>query len=149
MRPATPADATTLAALHAQSFDRGWTVAEFATLLEDGSLALIARVGDVPAAMVLIRAAAGEAEILTLATRPDLRGRGLAAGLLAQAIARLSADGVERLMLEVAADNAPAQALYRRAGFCEVGRRRAYYARGAGAVDATVMARTLHGAPKP
>ena len=146
---ATRADGSNLATLHAQCFDRGWSEAEFTTLLEDGALVLIARAEGAPAAMIVIRAAAGEAEILTLATHPDFRGLGLAAGLLAEAIARLSVDGVERLVLEVADDNAPALALYLRAGFGQVGRRRAYYPRSTGAVDATVMAKALDLAPAP
>jgi ribosomal-protein-alanine N-acetyltransferase len=47
--------------------------------------------------------------------------------------------------LEVAADNAPALALYQRAGFETVGRRRGYYARIEGpAQDAVLMRRALN-----
>ena len=144
---ATLADGAALAALHALSFDRGWSEADFAAFLADGATVLIARSGGAPVAMVAVRAAAGEAEILTLATHPDFRGRGLAGELLAQAMAQLSADGVERLMLEVAADNAPARALYLRAGFRDVGRRRGYYPRSFGPMDAIVMARQLDSPP--
>ena len=46
--------------------------------------------------------------------------------------------------LEVAADNAAAQALYARAGFAESGRRRGYYRRPDGSgLDALVMQRAL------
>ena len=43
------------------------------------------------------------------------------------------------IFLEVAADNAPGQALYRGFGFAEVGRRRDYYERNIGRVDALVL----------
>jgi ribosomal-protein-alanine N-acetyltransferase len=48
------------------------------------------------------------------------------------------------VFLEVAADNAPAQSLYRSAGFAECGLRREYYPRpGAQAVDALLMRKAL------
>jgi ribosomal-protein-alanine N-acetyltransferase len=47
--------------------------------------------------------------------------------------------------LEVAVDNAAALRLYRRAGFAEAGRRRGYYERPGGRVDALVLTRVLHG----
>jgi ribosomal protein S18 acetylase RimI-like enzyme len=45
------------------------------------------------------------------------RGRGLGTAALAQARAYCVAQGVRAVHLEVARDNAPAQAVYRRAGF--------------------------------
>ncbi|MFU1477623.1 hypothetical protein ACM25N_07930 [Roseovarius sp. C7] len=44
---------------------------------------------------------------------------------------------------EVAEDNAGAIALYRAAGFGECGRRKGYYRRAGGAVDALVLAKDL------
>ena len=48
--------------------------------------------------------------------------------------------GADRLFLEVAIDNGPALALYRRAGFAKVGRRAGYYHRREGAVAAEMLA---------
>jgi len=49
--------------------------------------------------------------------RPDCRGRGVGAQLLAHAVGRAKADGLLRLILLTDGDNLNAQRLYERAGF--------------------------------
>jgi ribosomal-protein-alanine N-acetyltransferase len=132
--------AETLADLHAAAFAAPWAAGTFADLLaQTGVFAEAADDG-----FILIRVVADEAEILTLAVRPEARRRGLGARLVAAAAARAAALGAERLFLEVAQDNAAARGLYARSGFAEVGRRRGYYARpGATAADALTLALNL------
>lgn len=117
-----------LAALHAAAFDTPWTAAAFADLL--GQVGVLAV--EEPDGFVLMRAVADEAEVLTLAVRPDARGRGLGRRLLVEGVAQAEALGAGRVFLEVADDNAAALTLYRRSGFAEAGRRRGYYARSDG-----------------
>lgn len=81
----------------------------------------------------------GELEVLNLATAPDFRRRGIAAGLLEAALATAQNAGLERALLEVRAGNTGAIALYRRFGFREYGRRPRYYHDGE---DALLMERT-------
>jgi ribosomal-protein-alanine N-acetyltransferase len=133
VRDASPADAPALAALHALAFDHPWTAEEIADLLDSGAAALMAADG-----FILIREAAGEAEILTLAVAPAARRQGLGRMLVEAAIERL---GAAELFMEVAADNAAAIALYTQAGFVQAGARRGYYARPGGAVDALLLKR--------
>ena len=66
---------------------------------------------------------AGDATKFGLGLRPDLTGRGLGASFL-EAVLRFMTDelGAERFMLEVAAFNERAIAVYERAGFAEVDR---------------------------
>jgi ribosomal-protein-alanine N-acetyltransferase len=91
-------------------------------------------------AFILYRLAADEAEILTLATEPSARQKGLGTALVRAATTRLRAEGAKSLFLEVATDNHPAQALYRKLGFKQAGRRRSYYERQLGpAVDADIL----------
>ncbi|WP_417317300.1 ribosomal protein S18-alanine N-acetyltransferase [Emcibacter sp.] len=136
-----------LAEIHDRGFadgpERSWSENEFSTLLDmPGSFALVLLVRDLPAGFVLVRRVADEAEILTLAVLPEVRRQGRAAGLLAYVQNMLRKDyGIEKVFLEVRADNAPALALYRKCGFQEVGHRRNYYSvDGDGSADALVMA---------
>ncbi len=140
IRAATPQDAAELAALHAGSFPESWSAAAMAALLEgEGALGLIG-----PAGFILVRAVAGEAEILTLAVEPGARRHGVGRALVIAAANAAARTGAQSLFLEVAADNAPALALYDRCGFEPVGRRRGYYRRAGGqAMDALVLRKTL------
>jgi [ribosomal protein S18]-alanine N-acetyltransferase len=145
VRQATRADAAGLAAVHAAAFAAPWTAADILRFAEDpGGFALAAEESGALAGFILSRVMAGEAEVLTLAVRPEFRRRGAAAALV-QAAATLASQTARSMFLEVADDNGGAIALYERTGFLVVGRRTGYYARpGAVAVDAIVMRRTLN-----
>lgn len=132
-----------LAALHARAFTmpRPWNAEEFAGWLAD-PLAFLLVEGD--AGFLLGRAVAGEAELLTVAVAPEARGRGLGQRLVSRFLYQARLRGADVAFLEVAEDNAPARAVYSRAGFTESGRRRGYYRTPAGQpVDALVMRRVL------
>ncbi|MEL6793305.1 MAG: ribosomal protein S18-alanine N-acetyltransferase, partial [Pseudomonadota bacterium] len=98
---------------------------------------------DAACGFALISLAADEAELLTIAVGSERRGRGIGAALLRETENAARESGAARLFLEVAADNAAALALYRKAGFDETGRRPAYYRREAGRIDAVMMSKTL------
>jgi ribosomal-protein-alanine N-acetyltransferase len=93
---------------------------------------------------VLGQLAADEAEILTLGVGKDSQRHGIGRRLV-EALARAAKKAeARRLHLEVAADNIPALVLYKKLGFQEAGRRKAYYQRaGAPAEDALRLALTL------
>lgn len=82
-----------------------------------------------------------QAEVLTLAVAPDRWGQGIGSALLAALVDEAGRRGCVEVFLEVRADNARAQALYRRYGFADVGIRRGYYQ--PSGTDAIVMRRTL------
>jgi len=139
MIPTTEADAPALASLHAAAFPpaESWGPDAIALMLRmPGAYGL----WEPGAGFVLARVAADEAEILTLAVAPAARRQGIGSGLMAAALAGATARGAAVMLLEVAAGNAAALALYRALGFAEVGRRRRYYADGA---DALVLRREL------
>jgi ribosomal-protein-alanine N-acetyltransferase len=147
LRPTLLADAPRLAALHAASFEAGWTEEAIAELLAaQGAIGLVAEGPSGPDGFLIAREAAGEAEIITIAVDPARRGLGLGLQLVEAAVDAARAAGAESLFLEVAVDNAAALALYRRAGFQEAGRRPRYYARRAGPpADALILRRDLTG----
>lgn len=85
-----------------------------------------------------------EAEILSVAVQPGLRGRRIAHGLLRLHLGHLAGRRVKTLFLEVDETNAPARSLYRKTGFYEVGRRPGYYPDGpSGPSNALTLRRDL------
>lgn len=96
-----------------------------------------------PAGFALSRVVADEAELLLLATVPELRRRGVAVALLRSVATDARDRGAAKLHLEVREGN-DAIKLYRAAGFAKVGERRHYY-RGANgqAHDALTYSRHL------
>ena len=140
LRPALPRDAAELANLHATAFDPHWSDADIAALLRGaGVVGLVAS----EAGFILVQVAGGEAEVLTIAVRPERRGAGVGRRLLEGGAEMAAAAGAAQLHLEVAVDNAAALRLYAAAGFARAGLRRGYYARADGRVDALVLTRTL------
>lgn len=136
---AAPAHAKALAALHEAVFppSETWNEAAFATQLGlPGTAALIHGAEG----FILLRVAADEAEILTLAVLPEARRRGIARTLLQAAMEAARHAGAALMFLEVAADNLPARSLYEEAGFTRAGARRAYYGPGR---DAFILRRAL------
>lgn len=89
----------------------------------------------------------GDADLLTIATAPAARRRGVARLMLRELIGRARAAGCGALLLEVRASNAAAQALYVSEGFVRIGMRRRYYT--APVEDALVMRLTLRDGPGP
>jgi [ribosomal protein S18]-alanine N-acetyltransferase len=68
-----------------------------------------------------------EAHMTTVATAPAYQRRGVAIMMIVDALRTLRTSGVKHVSLEVAANNEPAQSLYRRFGFAPVGVRKNYY----------------------
>jgi [ribosomal protein S18]-alanine N-acetyltransferase len=132
-----------LGALHARAFDKPWGAAEIAKLMEnDAVFALVARENELQG-FVLAWAAAGDSELLTVAVVPEARRQGVGASLVTAAGVTALVRGAASTHLEVAEDNHAARALYAKLGYEEAGRRREYYARPGGRVDAIVMRANL------
>lgn len=66
-------------------------------------------------------------DIMTVATEPELRGKGIGKKLVLAAVERLQEKHLGYLTLEVRPSNLPAIALYESLGFREVGQRKKYY----------------------
>lgn len=128
-----------LADLHLRCFGthpRPWSAAEIEDLLASPLNFLLTA----PHGFLIGRTIADEAELLTLAVAPDARRQGVASGLLGEFRATSQTRGAVEAFLEVASDNAAAQALYLADGWAQVGQRRNYYAPG---IDAILMRRVL------
>jgi ribosomal-protein-alanine N-acetyltransferase len=68
-----------------------------------------------------------EAHIATIATHPNYRRLGIARRLLTYTLQAAMREGVQSSFLEVRESNLPAQEMYRKFGYIEVGRRKRYY----------------------
>lgn len=131
--PATPADLDAIDDIERHSFARPWPRSTFeAELARDIARLDVARDGAVLGfcnywLVIDPQARGGEVHILAIATHPDHRRRGIAGALLAHALGEGRAAGAGLATLEVRRGNAPAIALYERAGFRTVHVRTQYY----------------------
>jgi ribosomal-protein-alanine N-acetyltransferase len=89
--------------------------------------ALLAEVAGARVGFALASVVGPTVELESIGVAPDWQRRGVGSQLLADLVARLQAEPIEELVLEVRASNAAAQGLYARAGFATAGRRRNYY----------------------
>jgi ribosomal-protein-alanine N-acetyltransferase len=134
--PAAVADA--LAALFADAFEgetaTAWSAASIRGSAEAGAAVFVDDAA-APEAAAILRLAGDEAELLAIGVVRRARRRGFATALLAEAEAFARAAGAVVVHLEVAEANPAACALYARAGYRPVGRRRDYHGRGAHALS--------------
>lgn len=80
-----------------------------------------------------------DADIQTVAVRPDRQGEGIARRLVTDLLEVADGSGATHTMLEVRADNEAATSLYRRLGFAPISTRPRYYPDGG---DAVIMRRS-------
>lgn len=131
-----------MANTHAAAFTRSrpWTAEEFSELLSNRFTYAVGSAESFSVFQVI----ADEAELLTIVTHPSHQRQGLALHCMQDWMAKATQLGASRAFLDVAADNDPAIALYKRCGFVSCGRRKGYYLReNATKIDAIVMARNL------
>jgi len=128
-----PVDASfseALSVLHSKTFARGWSVPEFERMLSDRTIVsdgLFIGRRRTPLGFILSRRVLDEAEILSVVIDSTVRSQGFSHPLLKQHLEALLHFGTRTVHLEVDENNGPALALYRSAGFAEIGRRKGYY----------------------
>ena len=117
-----------IAALEKICFSDPWSENSIASELEN-KLAhwLVAQEGKMVAGYIGSQTVMGETDMMNVAVHPDFRRRGIAEALVKRLVEDLQAMESHCLTLEVRASNTPAQALYEKLGFTEVGRRPRYY----------------------
>jgi ribosomal-protein-alanine N-acetyltransferase len=147
IRPIGEPDIPAVVALERESHFTPWTERNFRDAIAAGNLGLAGCSDGALVAMAILQIAAGEAELLTMAVRRDMRRRGCGRQLLNELIVRAVTYGASAMWLEVRVSNTPAIGLYRSAGFVDIGRRKDYYATAEGREDAMMMRRALGGAP--
>ncbi|HUH50004.1 MAG TPA: GNAT family N-acetyltransferase [Mycoplana sp.] len=146
--PIAAGDRGVAASLHKARFARAWSDGEFHSLLTQdtvfGFVAWQVNASGRPAGgFVLARAAAGEAEILTISVDARFERAGLGWRLMLAALREARMRGADEIFLEVDEGNIAALRLYDKLGFIKVGERKAYYEGAGGRSTALVMRRDL------
>jgi [ribosomal protein S18]-alanine N-acetyltransferase len=110
-------------------FPEPWSVAVFNSelALRKGRLYRAVWDGDEMAGYIGFMMVDDQAHMTTIATAPSHQRTGVATTMIVECIETLRDGGTKHVSLEVAANNEPAQALYRRFGFAPVGVRKNYY----------------------
>ncbi len=135
------------AAIHRLRFASPWSDGELHCLLvQDTVFGFVARQSNaygrpLTGGFVLSRVAAGEAEILTIGVDPRFARLGLGWRLMRAALREARDQAAEAVFLEVDETNVAAIGLYRKLGFVDVGKRRAYYQGAGGTRTAALVMR--------
>ena len=118
-----------VAAIEKECFGReGWSERSVAgELTNDLAFWLVAVEGERVAGYVGSQTVCGETDMMNVAVTAEFRRQGIAEKLVLALVDELKAMGSRCLTLEVRASNTPAQALYEKLGFAQVGRRPKYY----------------------
>jgi ribosomal-protein-alanine N-acetyltransferase len=147
LRPLRADAAAECTRIHGTAFAYPWSVAEMEALIADPAAVGTAALDPSSAKLrgfALSRVAADEAEVLTVAVDPALRGAGVGRDLLRAHLSAVAQAGAAAIFLEVDEGNAAALALYAREKFAKVGERRGYYKKPNGKpASAWVMRRDL------
>lgn len=121
-------DVDAVVALEQSVFPHPWSRNNFCDSLASGYDAWVLRQADgALAGYFLLMEVVDEAHLLDVAVAPGRQGAGLGRYLLDKVAARARGMGVLSVLLEVRPSNERALDVYRRYGYVEIGRRRAYY----------------------
>lgn len=125
--PMSEADLDWVSEAEARSHAYPWTRGNFVDSLAAGYEALLACDGDQWVGYTVTMPVVDEVHLLDITVLPERQRQGCGTQMLTHLL-RLAKDrGVTRMLLEVRQSNVPAQALYERQGFVNIGQRRAYY----------------------
>lgn len=116
-----------------------WSLQNFIDSLAAGHSCWLMRDAGTPVGYAVVLVVLDEAHLLNISVARDAQGRGLGGQLLGYLISLARSDGIRQFFLEARPSNLSALALYRRAGFMEIGRRKGYYPSREGREDAIVM----------
>lgn len=139
----TEADLDAVVEVERRSHPFPWTRGNFADSLAAGYGAWLAREDERMIGYAVMMLVLDEVHLLNITVLPELQRRGLGSALLGHLFDLARMRSATRMLLEVRPSNVSGQALYKRHGFAEIGRRRDYYPAHAGREDAIVMTRDL------
>ena len=129
IRRMTVEDVPAVAELDRISFSLPWTERSFHFEVSSNpaSRCWVAEHGGQIIGVIVAWLLLDEVHIATIATHPEFRRQGIAQALLAHVLKLGATEGALSSFLEVRASNLAAQAMYRKFGYEETGRRPRYY----------------------
>jgi len=110
-----------------------WSEQQYRSLvLPDAAASTLTLVAQSPENSIIVgfliaRHVAPEWEIENIVVAPETKRKGVGTGLVQELVKQAQQTNSETVFLEVRDSNTAARALYERAGFYEVGRRKSYY----------------------
>lgn len=137
-RRMTEDDLIEVAAVEAESYAFPWNVGIFRECIRSGYCCRVLDRGDEIVGYAIMAMGAGEAHVLNVCVRADVRGQQAGRRVMQWLLDEALALGNAWIFLEVRPSNRPAVLLYRALGFTEVGIRRGYYQAVGGREDALV-----------
>lgn len=141
IRPASAEDISRIMSLEQGSIAHPWDVKEIEKLISDSNKkCYVVQYEGIVVSYAGAETVLDECNIGNIVTDEKYRGRGFAKALMAYLLDELKMSGIVKVFLEVEHDNAPAIALYEKAGFVRYGQRRDYYGQGR---DAVLMSKEL------
>lgn len=124
-----------LSNLHQKCFpNKPWSADDFRELKQSGCEIIMSENG-----FIVYRIVLDEAEIITIGVNPEKRRQGIASAMIGIIEKTIKNQGVNKIFLEVAANNIAGQKLYEKCGFRVVGSRPKYY----DGVDAILMSKDI------
>jgi [ribosomal protein S18]-alanine N-acetyltransferase len=142
-RPMTLADVPAVVFVERSSYQFPWSEGVFRDCIRVGYLCRVVESAGEVAGYGIMSYGAGEAHILNVCVRQDLRGAGVGRRLMDFLLERARAAQMQDIFLEVRPSNPTAIRLYESLGFARVGVRKAYYQANGGREDAWVYKLTL------
>lgn len=142
-----PSHAAAVAELHEATVGGGWSVASVERLLSlPGAFGVLAQAPDakMPQGFALVLPAGAAVDLAAIGVMATERRRGCGRALIAAVLSHAARHSADKCLLEVAADNDEAIALYLTCGFEQYGTRTGYYQRTDGLrVDAHLFVRPV------
>lgn len=121
-------DATSIAAAEAETTSHAWSSIMYASSLGSSSDCIwICRTGQQVQGAAVVMHVLDEAHLQNFFIHHASQRQGLATQLLLHLMQQARAQGASQMFLEVRSSNLAAQALYRKHGFDEYAKRKAYY----------------------
>lgn len=145
MRTMTEADVDEVLAIEQGVQAYPWTRGNFSDALNNGYVCRVDETDGEIHGYAILMPAVDEAELLNIGVAAGHQRNGLGRSMLLEMLDIACGKNLLRVFLEVRASNVAALALYRSAGFINIGVRRGYYQNVGGSEDAITMACELIG----